>query len=86
MDCDALVIADEPVPAYELAGQAGVALMWDAERACFAPRADDEGGTNTAGVYVSGSLRRRFDDDLARRDDGLRVARRVLRDLAGATA
>ena len=80
--CDVLVCADEPVPAYELAGQAGAGLAWDHDRRCFAPRSDDEGATERDGVYVAGTVRRRMSDE-QRSDDGVRVARRIARDLRG---
>jgi len=84
LPCDALVVAEEPVASYELAGQAEAELGWDAQRRCFAPKSDDEGATRAPGVYVAGSLRRRFASHLEREADGVRVARRVARDLGGA--
>ena len=82
--CDALVTAEEPVAAYELAGQAGAGLAWDDARRCFAPRSDDDGATAAAGVYVAGSLRKRFASHGEREADGVRVALRIARDLGGA--
>lgn len=82
--CDALVSAEEPVSAYELAGQAGACLVWDPARRAFAPASDDDGATDAKGVYVTGSVRRRFESHTAREDDGARTARRIARDLGGA--
>ncbi len=85
LKCDALVTAEEPVSAYELAGQAGACLAWDGLRRAFTPQSDAEGATDAAGVYVAGSMRRRFASRAERADDGARVARRIARDLGGAT-
>lgn len=81
IDCDALVSAELPTAAYELAGQAGAALGWEAARGCFVPRADDDGATAQAGVYVAGTVRAPWATEGERAADGERVAARVLRDL-----
>ncbi len=81
IDCDALVSADLPTAAYELAGQAGAALAWEADRGCFVPRADDDGATAQPGVYVTGTLRAPWATAAERAADGARVAARVRRDL-----
>ncbi len=84
LECDALVTGEVPTAAYELAGQAGAALGWEAARRCFVPRADDDGATAQAGVYVAGTLRAPFATEGERAADGARVARRVVADLGGA--
>ncbi|MFO0606091.1 MAG: 2Fe-2S iron-sulfur cluster-binding protein [Polyangiales bacterium] len=84
IDCDALVTGEVPAAAYELAGQAGAALGWETARRCFVPRADDDGATAQAGVYVAGTLRAPFATEAERAADGVRVARRIITDLGGA--
>ncbi len=79
--CDALVIDGVPAAVYELAGQAGVAVTWSAERDGFAPGCDDDGAAGN-GCYVTGSLRLGRVADDVRAADGERVAARVRRDLA----
>lgn len=86
--CDALVVGVEPLAAYELAGQAGADVKWDASRACFTPESDAHGRTRTAGVYVAGSLRQGTEGNditrvMADREDGARVAEALADDLAG---
>ncbi len=78
--CDALVVTGE-VAAYELVGQAGAALHWDATRDTFAPVVNADGTTGTQGVYVTGKLRATMTDPAARAEDGRRVATRIARDL-----
>jgi sarcosine oxidase subunit alpha len=79
--CDALVVDLPGTPAYELPGQAGAAVPWDADRQCFVPEARPEGDTRAPGVYLVGSVRAPGTAFAARHKDGLRVAGRVLRDL-----
>lgn len=81
--CDALAVDGEQGAAYELAGQAGARVQWDARRRCFVPGSDEDGATSQPGVYVAGSLRLGEQALPARSRDGERVAARVLRDLAG---
>ena len=85
LSCDALVSAEEPVAAYELPGQAGACLAWDERRRAFTPRSDEDGATDAKGVYVAGSVRRRFDSHAGREADGALAAGRIARDLGGAT-
>lgn len=80
--CDALVVDGTTAASYELAGQAGAHLRWDADRASFAPACDDDGATDAPGVYVCGALRLGRASVTAREADGARVARRVIDDLA----
>lgn len=79
--CDLLVVDDAPSSAYELAGQAGAGLTWDASRRCFVPQSDEDGVTLARGVYVTGSLRLGMVAHSAREEDGRRVAARALGDL-----
>ncbi len=82
--CDALVVGSEQAAAYELAGQAGARVGWNATRRCFVPESDEDGATSAAGVYVTGSLRMGEQAHATRARDGEGVAARVLRDLGGA--
>ncbi len=81
--CDALVVGTEQAAAYELAGQAGARVGWNASRQCFVPESDEGGATSAAGVYVTGSLRMGEQAHATRARDGEAVAARVLRDLGG---
>lgn len=81
-DCEALVIAGDHASAYELPGQCGAAVSWRASRRCFAPDSDDDGATKSPGVFVCGSLRLGTVSTAERRDDGVRVAERVLREVS----
>jgi sarcosine oxidase subunit alpha len=81
--CDALVVALTPTPAYELAGQAGALVRWDASARCFVPEALADGSTRAPGVYVTGSVRAPGAALQARREDGLRVALQIASDLRG---
>lgn len=83
---DALVVGAEPVAAYELAGQAGAGIVWDARRQCFTPSCDEDGATAGPGVYVTGSLRLGLVPVAERREDGRRVARAAADHLRKATA
>jgi hypothetical protein len=83
---DALVVGAEPVAAYELAGQAGAGIVWDARRQCFTPGCDEDGATAGPGVYVTGSLRLGLVPVAERREDGRRVARAAADHLRKATA
>lgn len=87
--CDALVVAAEPTPAYEILGQAGVAARPEAARMCFAPDTRPDGSTERPDVFAAGSVREpmgRFEHVDPRRPleaggavaDGVRVARAVL--------
>lgn len=81
--CDVLVTGTHPTAAYELAGQAGVALGWESTRGCFVPLTDEDGATAQPGVYAAGTLRAPFRSEDERAMDGVRVARRILADLGG---
>lgn len=83
LDCDALVTGESSTAAYELAGQAGAALGWEPARRCFVPRADADGATAQAGVYVAGTVRAPGGTTAERAADGARVAGRILADLGG---
>lgn len=79
--CDALCV-DEVAASYELAGEAGVPVRWDAARGSFAPVAGDDGATDAPGVYVCGSLRLGDVPWARRAEDGARVGARAAEDLA----
>ncbi|MBI5517854.1 MAG: (2Fe-2S)-binding protein [Deltaproteobacteria bacterium] len=81
--CDALVVALTATPAYELAGQAGALVRWDASARCFIPEALADGSTRAPGVYVTGSVRAPGAALQARREDGSRVALQIASDLRG---
>jgi octopine oxidase subunit A len=51
---DQLLLHQGVVPDINLAGAAGCALAWNELQACFAPVADDWGGTTVPGLYVAG--------------------------------
>ncbi len=55
--CDAVFIAHESTPAYELLGQAGVDIEPDAVRQCFVPRTAPDGETERADVFACGAVR-----------------------------
>lgn len=55
--CDAIVIAEEPTPAFELLGQAGISIEPDSKRQCFVPVTDEYGGTTRPDVFAAGSVR-----------------------------
>jgi sarcosine oxidase subunit alpha len=55
--CDAIVVADEAVPAYELLGQAGIEIDPDADRSCFSPRVASDGSTERRDVFACGAVR-----------------------------
>ncbi|MBZ0272904.1 (2Fe-2S)-binding protein [bacterium] len=56
IDADAIVIDQPPVPAYELAAQAGVAVEFDARAGHFAIVSDEAGQTGSPGMFVAGEL------------------------------
>ena len=51
---DQLLLHQGVVPDINLAGAAGCALAWNELQACFAPVADEWGGTTVPGLYVAG--------------------------------
>ncbi len=55
--CEAVLVADGATPAFELFGQAGVAINPEPARACFGPRANDDGSTARRDVFAAGSVR-----------------------------
>ncbi len=60
--CDTLVVANEPTPAYELLGQAGVAAHAESRRGCFVPVCDDsDGSTERDDVFAIGSVAGTFE-------------------------
>jgi len=52
-----VIVADEPTPAYELVGQAGVQIEPEKARACFTPRVEADGSTERHDVFVAGCVR-----------------------------
>jgi sarcosine oxidase subunit alpha len=54
--CDAIASSSARTPAFELAGQAGVEIVHDGERRCYAVRADEEGRTERRDVFAAGSV------------------------------
>jgi sarcosine oxidase subunit alpha len=92
--CDALIVALDPTPAYELLGEAGVAARPDEVRRCFVPEVAEDGRTERGDVFAAGSVcggsASIGDVDLARPmeasgpvADGRRAARSMIALLAG---
>lgn len=57
VDCDAIVLASPPSPAFELATQGGAEVIYDGALQSFIVQADADGRTANAAVYVAGELR-----------------------------
>lgn len=56
VDCDAVVLAVPPTPAYELARHAGARVVFAPERGAFVVEADADGRTRASGVFVAGDV------------------------------
>lgn len=82
---DLVAIAGHHATAYELIGQAGVSITWNASHRCYEPVTDADGATSVASVYVTGTVRLGDTDVMARVHDGERVAARIVNDLTEIT-
>ncbi len=56
VDCDLVVVASPPAPAFELALDAGAHVAYEEQSGGFAVRAGPEGGTAAENVFAAGTL------------------------------
>lgn len=56
VDCDAVLVSVPPSPSFELARQGGANVDFDAERGLFVVRAEPDGRTAAADVFVAGDI------------------------------
>jgi sarcosine oxidase, subunit alpha len=80
VDCDAVVLAAPPTPAYEVARHAGARVSFRPEFGAFAVEADAEGRTRAEGVFVAGDVLGAMTAAQAA-DSGRRAARALLREV-----
>jgi sarcosine oxidase, subunit alpha len=79
VDCDAVVLAVPPTPAYEVARHAGARVSFRPEFGTFAVEADADGRTRADGVFVAGDTLGAMTAAQAA-DSGRRAARALLRE------
>jgi len=56
VDCDAVLVSVPPSPSFELARQGGASVDFDAQRGLFVVRAEADGRTAAADVFVAGDI------------------------------
>ena len=56
MDCDAVLVSIPTSPSFELARQGGASVDFDSGRGLFVVRAEADGRTGAADVFVAGDI------------------------------